>query len=439
MATEKVDALARQSPGEKGRLLYFMDTHAVGGAEKYVADLLSGMESRGWEVMLLCHDHPPFIDYIRKQTGGQVLLFTRRFPSITRNRILQAGLSLNRSWKSRFSFLKSPGMIFFYLNMFRCYWMVRRFLKTAKPDVFHVVSGGYPASESHRAAVLAASHYGVSRRVLTFHNEAMPVPRGLGFIEHGIDRKVENSLHSIIAASRASENLLVARRGFRSDTVSVIPNGIAWPSQRATDRDSLRRALGVPARAQLIGTIGFLEPRKGHIFLLRAFSKIAAKFPTAHLVIIGSGPSSAELSDALRSLGLDGRVSLPGYVPEAAQFLPALDLFAFPSVDNECLPYVILNAMESALPIVATRVGGVSEQICDGVCGRLVSPRSDGELAEALGWMLENPKEAARMGQTARQHVEANFSLERMLQDTERTYRDGNSGSPIGRSSSRRK
>ncbi|MBL0059835.1 MAG: glycosyltransferase [Elusimicrobia bacterium] len=408
MATEKVDALARQSPGEKGRLLYFMDTHAVGGAEKYVADLLSGMESRGWEVMLLCHDHPPFIDYIRKQTGGQVLLFTRRFPSITRNRILQAGLSLNRSWKSRFSFLKSPGMIFFYLNMFRCYWMVRRFLKTAKPDVFHVVSGGYPASESHRAAVLAASHYGVSRRVLTFHNEAMPVPRG-------------------------------ARRGFRSDTVSVIPNGIAWPSQRATDRDSLRRALGVPARAQLIGTIGFLEPRKGHIFLLRAFSKIAAKFPTAHLVIIGSGPSSAELSDALRSLGLDGRVSLPGYVPEAAQFLPALDLFAFPSVDNECLPYVILNAMESALPIVATRVGGVSEQICDGVCGRLVSPRSDGELAEALGWMLENPKEAARMGQTARQHVEANFSLERMLQDTERTYRDGNSGSPIGRSSSRRK
>ncbi len=276
---------ARQKSEHKTRLAFFIDTEVLGGTEKYLLDLMAGMKERGYEVSLLCHTFPVFEEAARRRLGSDLVILSRHFTSITRNRVLQAGLSLNRSLKNHLSFLKSPGMLLFYVNMIRSYGSIFHYLKTTKPHIFHVVSGGYPAGESGRAAVLAARRCGVPLRVMTFHNEAMPIPRGLGFIEKWIDRKVEYGLHGIIAASQASKKILVTRRYFRPEKISVISNGISV-TQITTEKNILRRRLGVPLESRLIGTIGFLEFRKGHLFLLRAFAQIASRYPEAHLVII---------------------------------------------------------------------------------------------------------------------------------------------------------
>jgi glycosyltransferase involved in cell wall biosynthesis len=314
-------------------------------------------------------------------------------------------------------------LLVYYFNMFLSFWRVRGFLKKELPDIMHVVSGGYPAAESLRAAVLAARFCGVPRRILTFHNQAMPLPPwGLSFAETWIDRNVEKSLDGIIAASQSSRRILIERRHFNAKHISLIYNGIASEEQGRKTISDLRRAVGVPVDARLIGTIGFLQTRKGHTYLLDAFKKIADQEPKAHLLIIGSGPLSHVLMDQIRQLGLAGRVSMPGYLVDATRFLAAMDVFVLPSTAHECLPYVVLYAMEAALPIVATTVGGVGEQIENGVSGQLVPPEDSSALAEAMRGILQDVKTAARMGGAARERLRERFSLDRMIDETERLY-----------------
>lgn len=406
----------------RGRLLFFADTQGVGGSEKYLVDLMSAMMTKGYEVSLLCHDHPSFVNYVRERTQGKCRIVAMEFPSITRNRVLQSGLALNRSWKNRLSFLKIPGLLIYYIHTIRSFLMIRRFLKKNPPDILHVVSGGYPSAESMRAAVLAAQACGVPRRILTFHNQAMPLLRGFSFVESWIDRKVEKSLDRIIAASQSSRQFLIQRRHFDADRISLIYNGIKPGEYEGQTKSALRCELNVPGDVKLIGTIGFLQIRKGHLYLLEAFKEIADRDPRARLLIIGDGPLAQALADKIKGLGLVGRVVMPGYLPDATRFLAAMDIFVFPSTAFECLPYVILYAMDAALPIVATTVGGIQEEIEVGVSGRLVPPEDSPALAEAIRAMLQDDSAAHRMGLSARTRLREKFSLDQMISETERAY-----------------
>jgi glycosyltransferase involved in cell wall biosynthesis len=190
------------------------------------------------------------------------------------------------------------------------------------------------------------------------------------------------------------------------------------------DVPALRRELGIPSNKTLIGSIGFLEERKGHAYLVEAFKTVFEGDPTVHLLIVGDGPCAGSLKNKIRELNLEEHVSLPGFVPGVRRFFPALDLFVFPSVGNECLPYVILDAMAAELPIVSTTAGGMVEEIEDNVCGVLVPPQDSPALASALLKLLKNREMAARFGKKARERVLSEFTLERMARETERFYRE---------------
>lgn len=404
------------------RLLFFTDSEGVGGSEKYLVDLMLAMMDKGYDVSLLCHHQLSVVDYVRQRTSGRCRITAMDFPSVTRSRIFQTGLALNRSWKNLFSFLKVPGQLICYFHMVRSFRKIRRFLKNDLPDILHVVSGGYPAAESLRAAVLAADSCRVPHRILTFHNQAMPLLQGFSFIERGIDRKVEAALDGIIAASESSRRLLISRRGFKPEHISLIYNGIIPGEYEGHSKSNLRRELNISPEMKLIGTIGFLQMRKGHVYLIEAFKEISFQFPKTHLLIIGDGPLADTLKDKITELGLAGRVSMPGYLPNATRFLSAMDIFVFPSTGRECLPYVVLYGMDAALPIVATKVGGVGEQIEEGVSGRLVPPCDSSALAGAMRGMLQDEISAVRMGLAARKQVREFFSQDRMIQETHQLY-----------------
>ena len=181
----------------------------------------------------------------------------------------------------------------------------------------------------------------------------------------------------------------------------------------------LKAGEGDGAREPLILYAGVLIPGKGVHHLLRAFAKVAQEFPEAWMEIVGrdENPEYAEeLHQEVLRLGLNGRVSFVGEVPqvELANRMRRACVFVLPS-RSEGLGRVVAEAMATGTPVIGSRVGGIPEMIRDGLTGLLVPPGDEEALAERLRWVLEHPQEAEAMGHRAREFARSFFSPEAYL------------------------
>ena len=107
-----------------------------------------------------------------------------------------------------------------------------------------------------------------------------------------------------------------------------------------------------------------------------------------------------------------------GFQEQTIQYFEAFDIFVLPSL-SEGLSSSILTAMAMALPVIATRVGGIPELVCDGENGLLVRPADSAGLAEAICRLAANPEERFKMGQMGRARMEKQFTLQRKIDETE--------------------
>lgn len=149
--------------------------------------------------------------------------------------------------------------------------------------------------------------------------------------------------------------------------------------------------------------VGKLIYYKGVRYLLEAFSKLASE--EVCLMIAGDGAERPNLVSMARRLGISNRVYFLGTIPDS--WLPSTyslaDLVVLPSISRrEAFGMVILEAMASGKPVVASAIPGVSEVVNHGKTGYLVPPRDPESLSKAVDSLLQNPSEAARMGEEAR-------------------------------------
>ena len=155
--------------------------------------------------------------------------------------------------------------------------------------------------------------------------------------------------------------------------------------------------------------------------LIRAFAQTEDAGKSA-LVIAGDGPSRGQLEAVIKELGIGERVRLLGERDDVPVILRALDVFVLPSL-GEGISNAILEAMATGIPVIATRVGGNSELVRDGITGRLIEPRRPGELAEVLTTYLGDAARARSHGAAARGRAVDQFGLGRMLAGYTALYR----------------
>jgi teichuronic acid biosynthesis glycosyltransferase TuaC len=196
--------------------------------------------------------------------------------------------------------------------------------------------------------------------------------------------------------------------GARPDRAQLLANGVDRGLFHPREKVASRAALGLPADGRLVVFVGLLAAEKGVRELLTAWTELrAAGGPPLHLAILGSGPLHHEIARAATLAQSDrgarrGLLFAPGALPldRVALHLGAADVFALPS-HREGTPNVVLEALASGRPVVASRVGGIPDVITHGSTGLLVAPRSAEGLAAALREALARPWDAAALAASA--------------------------------------
>ncbi len=204
--------------------------------------------------------------------------------------------------------------------------------------------------------------------------------------------------------------------------VRVIHNGVnvdlfATPC----DRVAMRRELGLPPEAWVIGTVGNLRPEKNHELLLHAFARLRCEAPGAWLVLVGGGERRSALEALAGELGVNQRVLFLGARTDVPPLFGTFDVYCLPS-HFEGMPLSLLEAMAARKPIVATRVVGIRDLVVDGVTGLLSTPNDAEELGRTLLRLHHDRALGARMVEAGWQHVKTHGRLEMMVQRYEDLY-----------------
>ena len=209
--------------------------------------------------------------------------------------------------------------------------------------------------------------------------------------------------------------------------VRFVPNGVNIPlSVTDTRRAQIKSELGFNCNDLVIGTIGRLDANKNQAMLLRACAPLKDS-PTVRLAIIGDGPTKVNLMAHAKALGIESRVSFLGSMPEAARYLPAMEVACLTSY-TEGMPNLIMEASAAGLPVISTDCGDTSELIENGVTGYLVSTDDHTTMSEYLDLLLKNCELRSRMGQAGQEKMRREFSVETMIKRMTQVYEDALDG-----------
>ena len=241
----------------------------------------------------------------------------------------------------------------------------------------------------------------------------------LGPFRH-VDRAFMHGVRRIVAISDAVREFHI-RAGLSPEKLVTIHYGLddvpASPSEVTPD------ALGIPADAPLVLAIGRLIEQKDHATLLEAFARVHGTHPDARLAILGWGPLEARTKALVHELGLDEVAFILGRV-EPRDWLARADVFAHTS-RWEGFGIVLLEAMLSGLPVVATRVSAIPEIVVDGETGLLAPPGDAAAVASSLGQLLDDVELRQRLGASGLARARKEFSVQNMVEQTIRVYEEG--------------
>lgn len=287
---------------------------------------------------------------------------------------------------------------------------LRRVIKSEGPDVLYMLD--------HRNAVFygvpASLAAGVRSRVMAVHTMGL----------HGGGRSVPRSvkmflpwIDSVVTVARSQQEYLERVEGLPRDKMAYVPNGVDVnrfrPAADEAERKEARRSLGLPERGAVVATLSVLRPEKDHVTFLKAAAAVSKERPEVTFAVLGDGPEREKLENVAKSLGIEGRVRFGGWIADTAMALRAVDIVVFSSKPVvETAPLAGLEAMATGVPVVASDVGALREQIEDGRTGYLVPAGDSGSLAARICALLGDEPLRAEMARRSREIVEIKFRLD---------------------------
>ncbi len=355
----------------------------------------------------------------RNHTVGMVVPDTRTLPKVTSFPVdlpVKVAFTSHPEWPQSISYTNlSHGQIGQVYQAFLDATI--KAVTQFRPDVIHV----------HHAFLLSwvagfiRDTYGIPF-IVTIHGSELPTLE--------IDKRYyQRTYDAMYRAKRIVPNSGWTREWFLKifknhfhEKCRVIPGGVNIDRfKKILNTDTVDRELGIRKTDPLVVFAGKLTPYKGVKYLIAAAKKI-----NAHVLIVGDGPEKQALQAQAESLQLK-TIHWVGHLADntnrLTKYYSRANVFVAPSVWDEPLGLVILEAMACKTPVVVTRKGGISLAVKEGVNGYFVRPRNATQISEKVNLLLSNPEKCAKMGELARKIAERKFSWEIIGRRFEVLYR----------------
>ena len=231
-----------------------------------------------------------------------------------------------------------------------------------------------------------------------------------------------------IAISQVIAKNLLATHPLSEDRVAVIYHGVdvADFQRRKVARDRVRREFGFAPETFVVGTMGRLEPHKGHLEFIAAAEKVAERVPQAAFLVVG-GPTRGEEEKAeviyqrWRQSPIRDRIQFAGFREDVPEVLSAMDLFVFPS-HAEAFGLVLIEAMAAGLPIVTSNCDGVLDAVEDGVNAFMLDPTDVDGIAEKIVLLAQDLQLRRKFSAASLELARKRFDLNRMADEIEQLY-----------------
>jgi len=376
----------------KIKVLLVITLSELGGAQKVVYNIASGLSPEQFEITVACSPGGELVNWLRVLPQGIKVV---EIPELKRN--------------------ISP------LNDLKAFYKLYSLMKK---EGFHIVH-----CHSSKAGVLgrlAARLAGVPKIFFTVHgwgiNEYQVRParffytlteRFTGALSTGIVCVSQNDLEKGLRLRLASP-----------DRLSVIYNGMPEPQKK---KGVLRKELAIKEEDIIIGTVARLALQKDPLFLLNVAERMIASSNNRlnkrriYFVIVGDGPLRLKCEEYIKRKGLEERVFLLGAREEAAELMQDFDVFVLFS-RWEGLPLTVIEAMLAGVPVVANAVGGVGEMVVNNETGYLIDKLDVNEAEKALWDLVSNPGKRFSMGEAGRQRALKLFNVSRMVEEYKKLY-----------------
>jgi glycosyltransferase involved in cell wall biosynthesis len=359
------------------RVLQVSSARAFGGGERHLADLARGLHRRGHELLAALREDSPLRERLSFLPDHNVYTLP-----------LRNSLDLGSAWK------------------------LARIAREREVDVIHA-----HVARDYTPAAFAARLAPASRLVLTRH-VLFPLSRA--------HRLTLSNVSRVIAVSEPVARALRSQNIFDEDRLRVVENSVDPARFERARREAGRDANDRPFR---VGIVGELSEVKGQEEFVRAAALVAEEFgERVEFLVVGEdnsrgGEYRARVERLVDGLGLSKRVRLLGRVEDASSVIVKLDVLVSAS-RSEAFGMAMAEALVCGVPVVATATEGAQSLIEDGVNGLLVSVGDARALAAAVSSLLADEGRRLTLGTHARHSARERFSLEHMLEATERVYEE---------------
>ncbi len=355
---------------------------SYGGGERYLELLLGRVDASRFQSLVICPEPGPFVDRMSKQ--GVRTLVVHLAPLVNPLALIRLALVLKRE---RVTILQTHG---------------------ARSNAYGQVAG--------RLA-------GVPVIVSTVHNSLMeyeigPLRRRMYV---GVLRRTIRLADRVICVSEALRRHVIRDVGVPEARTVTVHNGIDPAGFAQAGNGAEVRAEFSMAESPLLVHIGRFTEQKGHRYLLEALPALRSEWPGLRCLMVGEGPLRDELVGMARRLDLGDCALFIGVRDDIPRVLAAADLVVLPSL-SEGFPFVLLEALAMARPVIASRIAGVDELIDHGRTGWLVPPGQPSALAAAIRQALKDPARTREISQQGADWVRSRFTLGHMVAKTQAVY-----------------
>jgi glycosyltransferase involved in cell wall biosynthesis len=375
----------------KKKILYLCQTLGIGGAEQLLLTTLKYLDKERFQPVVYCIGEKGAIGEEIEKTGTAVCAMNRRI------------------------YLWNIGIARALVKIFR----------KEKPDILHT-NLFYPNYFGRVAAMFAR----VPIVIATEHGTYSGCKKSYHYL---IDFILSFYTTKIIAVSEAVKRYLMIHALIPAKKITVVYNAIdfdRFEKTRKDGKDSAKKKLGFSDTDFLIGCVGNISPWKGYLYLLEAFKAVLGDIPQAKLCIVGRDNLGfrGQLEEFTGDNGLRKSVNFLGERRDIPEILNVLDLFVFPPV-TEGLGISLLEAMYMGLPVIASRVEGVSEVVEDEKDGILLPPAQSRLLAEKITGLYRDKNTMLKIAGNARAKIESRFLPKDYIRSLESLYLKGSEAS----------